>query len=50
MDDAAVPQARSVFGVDPLDEFALLVSDCVWDHCRNLGNIEVRIAQRGPLT
>ncbi|KAI3623237.1 mRNA-capping enzyme subunit beta [Malassezia furfur] len=41
MDDAAVPQARSVFGVDPLDEFALLVSDCVWDHCRNLGNIEI---------
>lgn len=37
-----MPAGRSIFGVDPLDDFAVLIADCIWDHCQNLSHIEVR--------
>lgn len=35
------PPARSLFGVDPLDDFAVFVADWIWDHAQGLDNIEV---------
>lgn len=39
--EGSQPPARSVFGVDPLDEFTVFVSDWIWERTRGLSNVEV---------
>jgi len=34
--------ARSIFGVDAIDEFTVVVTDWIWDHCQHLADVEVR--------
>lgn len=34
---------RSIFGVDPLDDFATIVADWIWMHGRGKSNLEVGI-------
>lgn len=33
--------SRSIFGVDPLDDFATTVGDWIWHHCEGVPDIEV---------
>ena len=32
---------RSIFGVDPVDEFAVQVSEWIWQHGQGLLNLEI---------
>ncbi|WFD30446.1 mRNA-capping enzyme subunit beta [Malassezia sp. CBS 17886] len=47
MGSGAPPLSRSIFGADPLDDFAVFVGDWIWGHCQYLSDIEVSDAVRG---
>ncbi len=36
------PLERSLFNVDPLDEFIVTISNWIWQHAQGHENIEVR--------
>ncbi|WFD44627.1 mRNA-capping enzyme subunit beta [Malassezia psittaci] len=41
MDGDAARCARSIFGIDPMDDFVSMIGDCIWNQCRGLTDIEV---------
>ena len=43
------PLERSIFGIDPIDEFTVTVADWIWEHAKDERNVEVRISRLASL-